>query len=137
MEHQDVRLNSKLVDKNYKTTITKFQGRDAITIPSDMLQLMSLSITQVCALNVVFFIKECKLYTTMQPASYMYTVDGIRQMSCNFMHCVFQCKNVNILSPVNILCCVIAKLLYQVMLIFEILCTKSCRCTYYVPWFLV
>ena len=43
----------------------------------------------------------------MQPASYMYIADGIRQMSCNFMHFVFQCKNVNILSPVNIICCVI------------------------------
>ena len=57
MEHQDVRINSKLVDKNYKTTVSKFRGRDAITMPSDMLQSFSLSIMQACALNVFFLIK--------------------------------------------------------------------------------
>ena len=57
MEHQDVRVNSKLVDKEYKTTVTKFRGRDAITIPSDMLQLFNLNIMQACALNDIFWIK--------------------------------------------------------------------------------
>ena len=138
MEHQDVRLNSKLVDKNYKTTVTKFRGRDAITIPSDMLQSLSLTIMQACALNGFFSITECKFYTKMQPASYMYIVDGLYQMSANFMHFDFQWENVNILSAVSILCCVIATLSYQVMLIFE-MCTKSCKCTctYYFRCFVV
>ena len=57
MEHQDIRVNSKLVDKEYKTTVTKFQGRDAITIPSDMLQSFNLNIMQACVLNDIFWIK--------------------------------------------------------------------------------
>ena len=74
-----------------------------------------------------FSITECKFYTKMQPASYMYIVDGLRQMSCNFMHFDFQCENVNILSAVNILCRVIATLSYQVMLMYMyLLCSLFC-----------
>ena len=63
MDHQDVRINSKLVDKNYKTSVAKFRQQDAITFPSEMLRSLSLNIMQACALRNIFHVKmNQKLY---------------------------------------------------------------------------
>ena len=56
MEHQDKRINSKLVDKNYKTSVVKFRQQDAITVPSDMLHSLNLNIIQACALRNIFHV---------------------------------------------------------------------------------